>query len=249
MIKFHPLRSTLGHLKDVESAKRSCVCQTLVQINLILCFKPGDSFAQFRFAEEKEWEIEGTSSKQLSPLFVDCQSLAQSLQELPLYLRLNVEAELVQITLPAELPQVRLKDLHDGPSKFRAQAATPLGVVNTMPLNAVAEDPGKHTFNVTLNSAIQVPKSAPSASQQAPDKLDEELDILLQLGTPASKSEGDFLNIAQNSEVLCDAETVTTSADSSGTEVVDNTNSQLTETAKKLDPEEELEDWLDSMIS
>ncbi|XP_060684350.1 cell death regulator Aven [Hemiscyllium ocellatum] len=215
----------------------------------VLLSSAGDSFAQFRFAEEKEWEVEGTSSKQLSPMFVDCQSLAQSLQELPLHLRLNVDAELVQITVPSELPQVRLKGLQDGPSKFRAPAATPLGAVNAMPRNAVAEDSAQTTFNVILNPATQIPKSAPSASQQAPDKLDEELDILLQLGTPASKSNDDFLNKAQNAEVLCDATSVTTSTDSPGAEVVDNTNSQLTEMAKKPDPEEELEDWLDSMIS
>uniref|UniRef100_A0A4W3IHP0 Cell death regulator Aven n=1 Tax=Callorhinchus milii TaxID=7868 RepID=A0A4W3IHP0_CALMI len=63
----------------------------------VLLSSAGDSFAQFRFAEEKEWEVDIASNKQMSPLFVDCQALAQSLQELPISLRLNLEAELVQV--------------------------------------------------------------------------------------------------------------------------------------------------------
>uniref|UniRef100_A0A4W3HYP4 Cell death regulator Aven n=1 Tax=Callorhinchus milii TaxID=7868 RepID=A0A4W3HYP4_CALMI len=65
----------------------------------VLLSSAGDSFAQFRFAEEKEWEVDIASNKQMSPLFVDCQALAQSLQELPISLRLNLEAELVQYYL------------------------------------------------------------------------------------------------------------------------------------------------------
>ncbi|XP_078419370.1 cell death regulator Aven [Cetorhinus maximus] len=218
----------------------------------VLLSSAGDSFAQFRFAEEKEWEAEAPSSKQISPLFVDCQSLAQTLQELPLYLRLNVEAELVQITSPAELPQVTLKSVHDGPSKFsqfRAQATGPSGAVHTIPGSSVPQDPGKHTFNLTLTPVTQAPKGGPPAPQQTPDKLDEELDFLLQLETPVGKSNDVSLKGTQDVEALCDSETANTSTDSSGAKVIDNTNSQPAETAKKLDPEDELEDWLDSMIS
>ncbi|XP_067895517.1 cell death regulator Aven [Heterodontus francisci] len=209
----------------------------------VLLSSAGDSFAQFRFAEEKEWEVEVPSSKQISPLFVDCQSLAQSLQELPLYLRLNVEAELVQITPPAELPQMRMMSMHDGLSKFSQFRAQATGVDN-IPVNSVPEDPSKNTFSLMLNPVTQAPESAPPASQQPPDKLDEELDFLLQLETPVSKNNDIFLKGAQDVEVLCDPGT-----DSSGADMTDSTNSQAAETVKKLNPEEELEDWLDSMIS
>ncbi|XP_038646187.1 cell death regulator Aven [Scyliorhinus canicula] len=219
----------------------------------VLLSSAGDSFAQFRFAEEKEWEVEVPSSKQISPLFVDCQSLAHSLQELPLYLRLNVEAELVQITPPAELPQITLKSVHDGTSKFsqfRAQATTgPAIGVHTIPVSSAPEDADKHTFNLSPNPVVQAPRSAPPSLQQAPDKLDEELDFLLQLETPVNKSNDVFLKGAQDVEALCDPETVKISTDLPDAKVIDNTNSQPSETAKKLDPEEELEDWLDSMIS
>ncbi|GCB62218.1 cell death regulator Aven [Scyliorhinus torazame] len=218
----------------------------------VLLSSAGDSFAQFRFAEEKEWEVEVPSSKQISPLFVDCQSLAHSLQELPLYLRLNVEAELVQITPPAELPPMTLKSVHDGTSKFsqfRAQATGPAIAVHIIPVSSVPEDVDKHTFNLSPNPVAQALKRAPSTLQQAPDKLDEELDILLQLETPVSKSNDVFLKGAQDVEALCDPETVKISTGSPDAKVIDNTNSQSVETAKKLDPEEELEDWLDSMIS
>ncbi|XP_078089430.1 cell death regulator Aven [Mustelus asterias] len=216
----------------------------------VLLSSAGDSFAQFRFAEEKEWEIEAPSSKQISPLFVDCQSLAHSLQELPLYLRLNVEAELVQITPPAELPQMTLKSMHDGPSKFsQFRAQDPSVAVHTIPISSVPEDAGKHTFNLSLMPVTQAARSAPPTLQQAPDKLDEELDFLLQLETPVGKSNEAFSTGAQDAEALCNPETANTSADSTAAEVTDKINPQLAETTKKLDPEEELEDWLDSMIS
>uniref|UniRef100_UPI00398F86FE cell death regulator Aven-like n=1 Tax=Pristiophorus japonicus TaxID=55135 RepID=UPI00398F86FE len=216
----------------------------------VLLSSAGDSFAQFCFAEEKKWEVEVSSSKQISPLFVDCQFLAQSLQKLPFYLRLNVEAELVQIT-PEELLQMRLVIMHGGLSKFgqfRAQTTAPTPPVVTIPINSVPEDPGKDTFNLMLNTVTQEPESVPPASQQPADKLDEELDFLLQLETPVSKSNYIFFKGTQDVEVLGDPVTVNTSTDSFGVEVMDNTNSQPAETAKKLDPEKEPEDWLRSMI-
>uniref|UniRef100_A0A8C3VBH9 Apoptosis and caspase activation inhibitor n=1 Tax=Catharus ustulatus TaxID=91951 RepID=A0A8C3VBH9_CATUS len=65
----------------------------------VLLSSAGDSFTQFRFADEKEWDKESICHKQFSALSVDCQSLVQALQELPLHLRLNVAAELVQVML------------------------------------------------------------------------------------------------------------------------------------------------------
>ncbi|PNI20004.1 AVEN isoform 2, partial [Pan troglodytes] len=58
-----------------------------------------DSFSQFRFAEEKEWDSEASCPKQNSAFYVDSELLVRALQELPLSLRLNVAAELVQMHL------------------------------------------------------------------------------------------------------------------------------------------------------
>lgn len=205
----------------------------------VLLSSAGDSFAQFRFAEEKEWEIEVSTSKQMSPLFVDCQSLAQTLQQLPLHLQLNVEAELVQVNPPAELPQIRLKSMDDGKSKFgqfRAHTKASPTNVETIPVNII------------LNSTtLESERTAPASESQEPaNHLDEELEFLLHLETPVNK---DDVSLKGTQDTEDDPENVDISIDTSGAEVIDNTNSQPTGTAEKLDPEVELEDWLDSMIS
>ncbi|XP_062907210.1 cell death regulator Aven [Mobula hypostoma] len=208
--------------------------------NVLLSFA-GDSFAQFRFAEEKEWEIEVSTCKQVSPLFIDCHSLAQSLQELPLHLRLNLEPELVQVNPPAELPQIRLKSLDEEHSKFgKFRVPTPASSTNvdTIPVNRMPDPLTQIAESITPACALQEPA----------DHLDEELEFLLQLETPVNKNDIS-LKGAKNVEVLHDPETVNILTDSCGAEVIDDTNSQPKVTAKKVDPEEELEDWLDSMIS
>ncbi|XP_069773178.1 cell death regulator Aven [Narcine bancroftii] len=202
----------------------------------VLLSSAGDSFAQFRFAEEKEWEIEVSSSKQVSPLFVDCQSLAQSLQQLPLSIRLNVEAELIQVNPPVELPQTRMKSMDGGQSKF-GQFRTHEAPASSTNVNIIP-----------VNPTVQIPESPAPASEDSADHLDEELDFLLQLEKPVNKHDIS-LKGTEDVQVLHDPETVNISADSSGTVVIDNTDSQPIATVQKLDPEEELEDWLDRMIS
>ncbi|XP_029456056.1 cell death regulator Aven isoform X2 [Rhinatrema bivittatum] len=73
----------------------------------VLLSSAGDSFTQFRLAEEKEWEIGYSSNKQISALCVDCEALVHALQDLPLHLRVNVEAELVQAEIPSEMPEMK----------------------------------------------------------------------------------------------------------------------------------------------
>uniref|UniRef100_A0AAZ3NQL7 Apoptosis, caspase activation inhibitor n=1 Tax=Oncorhynchus tshawytscha TaxID=74940 RepID=A0AAZ3NQL7_ONCTS len=71
----------------------------------VLLESAGDSFTQFRFSEEKEWDIDSLAANQFSAVFVDLPALAQSLQELPLHQRLNLEAELVQVGTDASPPE------------------------------------------------------------------------------------------------------------------------------------------------
>ncbi|XP_072896234.1 cell death regulator Aven [Hemitrygon akajei] len=218
---------------DVEETLRGA------DFNVLLSFA-GESFAQFRFAEEKEWELEVSTSKQVSPLFIDCHSLAQSLQELPLHLRLNLEPELVQVNPPAELPQIRLKRVDEEHSKFgQFRVPTPASSTNvdTIPVNCTPDPLTQVADSINPAPALQEPA----------DHLDEELEFLLQLETPVNKNDIS-LKGAKNVEVLHDPETVNNLTDSCGAEVIDNTNSQPRVTTKK-DTEEELEDWLDSMIS
>ncbi|KAE8286712.1 Cell death regulator Aven [Larimichthys crocea] len=74
----------------------------------VLLESAGDSFTQFRFSEEKDWEMDSFVASQMSAAFVDLPALAQSLQQVPLHQRLNLEAELVQVSTPVELPTMTL---------------------------------------------------------------------------------------------------------------------------------------------
>lgn len=220
----------------------------------VLLSSAGDSFSQFRFAEEKEWDGEASCPKQNSAFYVDCESLVQALQELPLSLRLNVAAELVQSALPLEVPQVKPKRNDEG---------TGLGKPFKGPLG-----PGGRGSISTLKSAAAgcpmdlgkaSPSQGPSASSQKPtsplqsaaDHLEEELDLLLNLDAPVkaadnilpdqtpqdleSKKDGE---VAQEEEVLAKASVMEEK----------NMESEQPSTSKNV-TEEELEDWLDSMIS
>ncbi|KAG7283036.1 hypothetical protein CRUP_012929 [Coryphaenoides rupestris] len=64
----------------------------------VLLESAGDSFTQFRFSEEKDWEMDSVASSQMAAVRLDLVALAQCLQALPLHQRLNLEAELVQVS-------------------------------------------------------------------------------------------------------------------------------------------------------
>ncbi|XP_058522101.1 cell death regulator Aven [Ochotona princeps] len=210
----------------------------------VLLSSAGDSFSQFRFAEEKEWDSEASSPKQNSAFYVDSESLVRALQELPLSLRLNVAAELIQSTVPLELPQVKPK---------RPDDSKGLG----MQLKGPLVPGGKGSFSELKSATATSPRpQGPSAGSQKPaefmaDPLEEELDRLLNLDAPPTNEEDDFLG--KPSHELKSEEEEETAQDEkvlakpSGTEET-NVQSEQASTSKNV-TEEELEDWLDSMIS
>ncbi|XP_037756432.1 cell death regulator Aven isoform X2 [Chelonia mydas] len=216
----------------------------------VLLSSAGDSFTQFRFAEEKEWDTGSIGPKQLSALYVDCQSLVQALQELPLHLRLNVAAEMVQASTPTELPQIKSKSIEN--SKRRVtQLQPPLGqsgiasisdpvsdsVVHLMPLSK--DGPG-----TTSSESFQ---RGCSVSQQEADNLDEELDLLLNLDAPVHV-ENNFLSETHNTTAESNLKMENVPLELDVTEEMSSASEQQKTTSKNV-TEEELEDWLDSMIS
>uniref|UniRef100_A0A4X2KMR5 Apoptosis and caspase activation inhibitor n=2 Tax=Vombatus ursinus TaxID=29139 RepID=A0A4X2KMR5_VOMUR len=216
----------------------------------VLLSSAGDSFSQFRFAEEKEWDTEASSPKQISALYVDYESLVQALQELPLSLRLNVAAELVQTTAPLELPQMKPKKMEDGKG-LGMQIRRPLG-------------PGSDVISDAANCPVPMGKDGPRPGsseafqkitpplQQTVDHLDEELDLLLNLDAPV-KEEDNTLTAqtyedpkAKKDGKMIQEENVPEKL--SATEEKSLESEQPPCTSKNV-TEEELEDWLDSMIS
>ncbi|XP_058018116.1 cell death regulator Aven isoform X1 [Ahaetulla prasina] len=217
----------------------------------VLLSSAGDSFTQFRFAEEKEWISENLCPKQLSGLYVDCQSLVQALEELPLHLKLNVAAELVQDATPVTLPQIKLQS-HDMTKKSgdhlqqqkrdgshcypKEDSAVPLTLSNK-------DGSGMSSEALQRN---------PSSLHQVIDHLDEDLDLLLKLDAPINPESNIALKVVADGlpsgDDLTKTFEETDHLEPGRTEEICST-SQLPEAASKNITEEELEDWLDSMIS
>ncbi|NXI65743.1 AVEN regulator, partial [Anseranas semipalmata] len=217
----------------------------------VLLSSAGDSFTQFRFAEEKDWDTESIYCKQLSALSVDCQSLAQALQELSLHLRLNVAAELVQASTPAELPQMKSKITEDCKRRellFRQSLAQNETVLVSHPVgdSVPSSEPGsKHGPVATTAEPFQRAHLQP---KQETDHLDEELDLLLNLDAPIDSVSGAlFYNTSTEKDLKRESkENVPLKLDVPEEK---STAPQQQQSTSKTVTEEELEDWLDSMIS
>ncbi|ELK05576.1 Cell death regulator Aven [Pteropus alecto] len=220
----------------------------------VLLSSAGDSFSQFRFAEEKEWDGEASCPKQNSAFYVNCESLVQALQELPLSLRLNVAAELVQTALPLELPQVKPKRNDEGKGLgMQLKGALGLGGKGSVSelKSAAAGCPlylGKDSPRPGPSTGSQKP-TAPL--QSAADHLEEELDLLLNLDAPV-KAGANILpdQTPQDLESQKDEEVAQEEKVLAKPAVTEEKNmeSEQPSTSKNV-TEEELEDWLDSMIS
>ncbi|NXG13047.1 AVEN regulator, partial [Grallaria varia] len=221
----------------------------------VLLSSAGDSFTQFRFADEKEWDKEIICHKQFSALSVDCQSLVQALQGLPLHLRLNVAADLVQASTPVELPQMKSKIFEDGKRREQlfqqspAQSKTPS--VSQPVGNSVAPSESG-SKNVSRANAKEPFQSDHPLSKQETDHLDEELDLLLNLEAPVSSGNRPVsgalsYNISTEKDLKIDCK----ENDPLKVHLPEekSTSSQQQQSTSKDITEEELEDWLDSMIS
>ncbi|XP_066492509.1 cell death regulator Aven isoform X2 [Tiliqua scincoides] len=218
----------------------------------ILLSSAGDSFTQFRFAEEKEWISENLCPKQLSGLYVDCHSLVQALEELPLHLKLNVAAELVQGTTPVTLPQIKSKS-SDAPQRATAPKQQTVGQRKVTSSHYQGTDPAaqvKLPNQDGLGSlSSEALREGPSVSHQEMDHLDEDLDLLLKLDTPINPgSNYDLQAISSNA---ASGEDVKLPCEEDALDKTEEKCSSppLQQVASKTITEEDLEDWLDSMIS
>ncbi|NWU79646.1 AVEN regulator, partial [Onychorhynchus coronatus] len=221
----------------------------------VLLSSAGDSFTQFRFADEKEWDKESICHKQFSALSVDCQSLVQALQELPLHLKLNVAADLVQASTPVELPQMKSKIFEDVKRRDQLFQQSPAQnntmLVSTPVGNSVvsSEAESKNCSKANAKEPFQTIHLLP---KQEADHLDEELDLLLNLEAPMNTGNRPVAgalsySISTEKDLKIDCkENDPLKVDMPEEE---STSSQQQQSTSKDVTEEELEDWLDSMIS
>ncbi|XP_030740766.1 cell death regulator Aven [Echinops telfairi] len=183
----------------------------------VLLSSAGDSFSQFRFAEEKEWDGEASSPK--------------------------------QATVPLELPQVKPKRNHDGQG---------LGVPSRGTLGSGGRGSGSErkvpaSPCVSLGREGSRPGPLAASAPQPADLLEEELDLLLNLDAPARGGDDDMLpdqtsqdlkperdaTVAQEEEVPAKLSAIEEQ----------NVGSEQPSASSTSVTEEELEDWLDSMIA
>ncbi|KAF6729891.1 Cell death regulator Aven [Oryzias melastigma] len=182
----------------------------------VLLESAGDSFTHFRFSEEKDWEMDAITAAQL---------LAQTLQEVPVNQRLNLEAELLEVSTPAELPAaVTPKQEVPKASKF----PPPSKMVSSPAPSAPPVAP-----------AVKASPLRPAVSEPAMDDGDEELDQLLSLQKPDSQSVG-----------AVEKEQIPVTVMEAGLEERSGDASPVKSAPVRQEmSEEDLEDWLDSMIS
>nr|XP_020023862.1 cell death regulator Aven isoform X3 [Castor canadensis] len=211
----------------------------------VLLSSAGDSFSQFRFAEEKEWDGETSCPKQNSAFYVDSESLVRALQELPLSLKLNVAADLIQVTVPLELPQVKPKR-NDDSKGLGMQSRVPFSELRSAA--GFPESLGKDGSRLGLSGLSQ--KSTPRL-QSATDHLEEELDLLLDLDAPVEEEDSVLPDqTSQDLESEKDGQVTPEEKVPAEPSVTEEKNAgpEQPSTSKNV-TEKELEDWLDSMIA
>ncbi|XP_078190556.1 cell death regulator Aven isoform X2 [Callithrix jacchus] len=184
----------------------------------VLLSSAGDSFSQFRFAEEKEWDSETSCPK--------------------------------QTTVPLELPQVKPKRTDDGKG---------LGMQLKWPLGPGGRELKSATTGCPVLLGKDNPRPGPSDDSQKPtsplqsagDHLEEELDLLLNLDAPIKEGDNTLLDqTSQDLKSKKDREVVQEEEVCAEPSVTEEKNMEPDQprTSKNV-TEEELEDWLDSMIS
>ncbi|KAG7508751.1 hypothetical protein JOB18_023382 [Solea senegalensis] len=193
-----------------------------------------DSFTQFRFVEEKDWEMDSFTAAQMSTVVVDLPALAQTLQQVPLHQRLNLEAELLQVLTPVDLPTVIPAPKHDtSKAPSVPPASTPIKGLG------ISSRVTEVSTNKTLNSNSQV---SSKVAELPADDGDEELDLLLSLDKPpVSVTHEDTGDACENVKEV-------TTEEKMEVKEKDVTPPKSVEGKKDM-TEEDLEDWLDSMIS
>ncbi|XP_071323898.1 cell death regulator Aven isoform X2 [Trachinotus anak] len=208
----------------------------------VLLESAGDSFTQFRFSEEKDWEMDSFTASQMSAAFVDLPALAQTLQQIPLHQRLNLEAELVQVLTPVELPT-----MNPAPKQEMSKTST-------------FTPPSATLKGLSINQKVPVatnPVSTSNAAKPPEDDGDEELDQLLGLQKPVSGVVGNQ-SASVPEEESGGPEEACEEMKAAVPEVLEEKMEEVKDkdvtppksaSVKQEMTEEDLEDWLDSMIS
>ncbi|KAK5879823.1 hypothetical protein CesoFtcFv8_022903 [Champsocephalus esox] len=204
----------------------------------VLMESAGDSFTQFRFSEEKDWEMDSSADSQMSAVFVDLPALAQILQQVPLLQRLHLEEELLQfqVSTPVEMPTMTFTHKQEVP---KMSAFTPPSAALKVPCS-------HQKVPVATHPATASHSQVPSLAE---DEGDEELDQLLGLQKPVSGNQS--VSLEEDRKVPeKECEEVKEAIQEKIVEVKEKeVTPPKSASVKQEMTEDDLEDWLDSMIS
>ncbi|KAF3850103.1 hypothetical protein F7725_019822 [Dissostichus mawsoni] len=202
----------------------------------VLMESAGDSFTQFRFSEEKDWEMDSSADSLMSAVFIDLPALAQILQQVPLHQRLHLEEELLQVSTPVELPTMTFTHKQEVP---KMAAFTPPSAALKVPCS-------DQKVPVATHPATASHSQVPSLVE---DEGDEELDQLLGLQKPVSGNQS--VSLEEDRKVPeKECEEVKEVIQEKIVEVKEkDVTPPKSASVKQEMTEDDLEDWLDSMIS
>ncbi|XP_066532568.1 cell death regulator Aven isoform X2 [Hoplias malabaricus] len=222
----------------------------------VLLSSAGDSYTQFRFSEEKDWEVDSLAVNKVSAVFVDLEALAKSLQELPLHTRLNLEADLIQVTTPVELPSLSM------PHKVDANVTAGVKLLAPQLKSREAALGGSSPVKTLPGTSIS--SQASTSLTDSKNDADEELDLLLGLQKPVTEvsteecmtsdkagvcaSKGTAPVVEETENKVVDAEHAKAEEVERNQQMEEELKPQKSSVKQEL-TEEDLEDWLDSMIS
>ncbi|KAJ8393524.1 hypothetical protein AAFF_G00059970 [Aldrovandia affinis] len=213
----------------------------------------GDSFTQFRLAEERDWEVDSLA---IDKMLVDLNALTKTFQALPLYLRLNLEAELAQEKTPVELPTVTRKPKRDSNpiGQFRPPPAEQ-GLSGGLGISCPVKPVLGTASETTVDS--EIPAVSCGTAKPPDGELDQDLDLLLNLQTavpdpaqPVQTPEEDVGLPDASMPPEEEPEAIAPEAEPEPEpEVEVEAEAVRPEAAGPKVMEDDLEDWLDSMIS
>lgn len=252
MFSRRKLESNWDRYQDLEKLERDDDVPTCRGMDFdVLLAAAGDSFSQFRFTEEKAWGMNSSAINETTASMLDLPALADLLQQLPLHQRLDLEPELFQPLVVEDSPTSTFTPKQE-------VARVPLHQAPSASFKSLAMEPR------TSKAKASVPAAEPRAASSVPgpllpvdcddgreDDADELLDQLLSLGQQVSAHYRSQTISAAHQGV-----SVPRGACSDMKEVPkevvkkdeDKEEEEATPPRKEV-TEEELEDWLDSMIS
>lgn len=219
----------------------------------VLLAAAGDSFSQFRFSEEKDWAMDSFAINEITASLLDLPALADLLQQLPLHQRLDLEPELFQTLTLEDPPTSTFASKQEAARVPAAGRSVPASRAPSAPFQSLSIEPRAPAAKTAAPADPGAAGPSPPAERRDVRGDDDELlDQLLSLGQQVSAATGSQTVVStaeQSVPVPEEAREDVVKEVEKKDEEEEEAKDELAAPPRKEVTEEELEDWLDSMIS